>query len=726
MVVGGGYFFAQQRIEFTQDQIARQQQSVLENAAQTLSMHIQETLKDTTFVRSLPNLQLLLTNDPLGNTDALAGELSAFVNANKGIDQLRWIDETGDERVRVNTVAGEAYRVPLRALQNKSLNAYFSQTMLLPQGSVYLSELNLNMEYDRVSLPLKPVLRVATPVFDGVGNRRGVVVINYFANMWIHDLVKAAGAQRDTLMLLNQDGYWLHHPQPDYEWGFMLAHGRTLKTLQPDLWRAFTANRQGKILQADGLWVWKDIEPLEVAQSALPAQDIRRERAVGSDAYLWRIASLTPAQELRAISQRVWRSQLPVVALLLLAAALVAAWLARSRLLIHRLNIELIDKANAAQAASVAKSAFLSNMSHEIRTPLNAIVGLTRTLGRDSLSAYQSAQLAKIDTASKHLVSIVSDILDLAKADASKLTLEVASFSVATVFDNVRAFIAQAAHDKGLHIHVDLAQAPAWLLGDVTRVRQALLNFASNAVKFTDSGHIYLRASVADAQDQRVLVKFEVQDTGAGLEPESLSKLFEEFVQADNSVTREYGGTGLGLVIVKRLANIMGGDAGATSVLDQGSTFWFTAWMALGEPVAQTCQQQNHGCEDQLRNTHAGARILLAEDNPVNREVALAFLADVDLHVTVADDGEQAIAMARSSHYDLVLMDVQMPKCDGLQATQAIRALPGWANIPIVAMTANAFAEDKQACLEAGMNDFITKPVDPELLYAALSKHLGS
>ncbi|MBW7903321.1 MAG: response regulator [Rhodocyclaceae bacterium] len=536
--------------------------------------------------------------------------------------------------------------------------------------------------------------------------------------------------------------------------------------------------------------------------------------------------------------------------------------------LVAQRTTELVEARRQAEAANAAKSAFLANMSHEIRTPMNAIVGLTHLMQRHIEEPAQRERLERIVEATHHLLALINDILDLSKIEAGHLTLEAAEFDLMQVIENVASLVAERAQARGLELLIDVEPALAaspHLIGDATRLRQVLLNYAGNAVKFTESGSVTLRVRAVEEGADDLLLRFEVADTGIGISREGRERLFRAFEQVDPSITRRYGGTGLGLSINRRLAELMGGEVGVDSEPGVGSLFWFTArllrsreparrWVSAGlrgrralqvdgSPAAhavlhrmlQTLGMQVEDAADldaalsavaqadgartpidvvlvdwrtaglmqrrpaeevralplrwkvphllavapdlpgvretaaalgfahvltkpvtlsslndllarllcdlpadtaaqaaahseaalqQRAQARGGARILVVEDNPINQEVARDLLREAGLAVDLAGDGAQAVAMATATAYDAILMDMQMPVMDGIEATRRIRALPERARTPILAMTANAFAEDRRRCLEAGMDDFITKPFDPEGLFATVLRWL--
>ncbi len=398
--------------------------------------------------------------------------------------------------------------------------------------------------------------------------------------------------------------------------------------------------------------------------------------------------------------------------------------------LVTERTAQLTSARERADAANATKGLFLAHMSHEIRTPMNAILGFSHLLSKETLTPPQQDKLGKISSAGQHLLAVINDVLDFSKVESGHMPLENVEFYLPTELECVLDMASELARPKGLGVVLDAKDAPPWIRGDATRVRQALLNLVSNAVKFTDRGSVTIRVSVNEEAADSLLLQFAVSDTGVGIAPERIATLFKPFEQGDASVTRRYGGTGLGLAITDRLAGLMGGETGVTSVLGQGSTFWFTARVGqrkgAGAGIANglVAQLATPDPATTLRERGQPARILVVDDDLFNREIASEFILGVGMQVDTAEDGYDAANKATSQDFDLILMDVQMPVLDGLAATRKIRALQTWEHRPILALTANAFAEDQQACLDAGMNDFVAKPIVPQRLYEALLRWL--
>ncbi len=385
---------------------------------------------------------------------------------------------------------------------------------------------------------------------------------------------------------------------------------------------------------------------------------------------------------------------------------------------------ELHDARARAEEPSRWKSDFLANMSHEIRTPMNAVIGMSHLVLSSSLDAQQRDYVQKIQRAGQHLLGLINDILDFSKIEAGKLDIEAIDYPLHEVLDHVASLVGEKCAAKGLELIFDVApELPERLHGDPLRVGQILVNYANNAVKFTERGDIVVRALSTTGSQGDALLRLEVQDSGIGMTPDQLQRLFRSFQQADSSTTRKYGGTGLGLAICKNLAELMGGRVGVSSKPGHGSLFWVELPLQPARAPAAPASLHLDEVQQSLASLR-GARVLLVDDNDLNQQVGVDLLAQAGVVVDVADNGLQALECLARTRYDAVLMDMQMPVMDGLTATRRIRENPEWAQLPVLAMTANAMTGDRERCLQAGMNDHIAKPIDPPQLMRQLLRWL--
>ena len=385
---------------------------------------------------------------------------------------------------------------------------------------------------------------------------------------------------------------------------------------------------------------------------------------------------------------------------------------------------ELVEE-KSAETANRAKSTFLANMSHELRTPMNAILGFTHLLLKKIDDPDLLAKLVKIDVAAKQLLNLLNDILDLSKIEAKGFTLEHKPFNFSEVVDTFKSIVGEQAAAKrlALRLQIDPRLTRTPLVGDPLRLKEIFINLVGNAVKFTDTGSITLACRIENETETDCLLRFEVRDTGIGMTEEQQARIFNAFEQADGSTSRKYKGTGLGLTITQRIVQLMGGETGVTSSPGAGSTFWLTC--RLGKGRAKPSALVTETAEAILRREYRGRKVLVVEDEPLNREVIGDMLEELGLVVDAAINGNEALIKVRQAHYDIVLMDMQMPELDGLDATRKLRAMPDGQDLAIIALTANAFDDDRERCLAAGMNDFIAKPFKPEKVFGKLLRWLG-
>lgn len=376
-----------------------------------------------------------------------------------------------------------------------------------------------------------------------------------------------------------------------------------------------------------------------------------------------------------------------------------------------------------AELSSHYKSLFLANMSHEIRTPLNGIIGFTRILKQGELSEEQKEQLDIIDFSSENLLSIINDIIDYSKIEANQLMLENITVNLIQVLNEIHKMLLMKANEKGLELRLNIhPDTPTWIKGDQTRIKQVLINFINNALKFTEKGFVNIHVKPIENKQNKVLLRFEIADTGIGVSKENHAKLFKVFSQAEVSTARKFGGSGLGLAISKQLTNMMGGEVGFDSELGKGSTFWFTGLYELSKEPKKVEEKDN---TDLSKND---LKILLVEDNIINQKVATAIFSSIGKNVKIANNGQEGLDNFKKENFDLIFMDIQMPIMDGYEAAKQIRKFEEQENrtekVSIIAMTANALKGEKEKCLSFGMTDYLSKPFKPEDLYKVITRNI--
>jgi len=543
--------------------------------------------------------QVLESSDPASRRE-LSQAFEAFSRDRGLYDQIRFLDETGMERVRVDYGAGRPHVVAEDQLQNKAKRYYFADTFKLTPGRLFVSPLDLNIERGEIELPLKPMIRIGTPVVDLAGRKRGIVLVNYYGARLIDNLARVAAGALGSGMLLNAEGYWLKGLRAEDEWGFMYddRKDRTLARHDPEAWDKIVAADTGQVSTDQGLYTFTTVRPMPEGMSSSSGSGEAfkpSESELAGRQYYWKVVSLVSADVLAGRLRRVlfhWLGAY-VLAVVVLGAiswrlAAVTAFHKQSQNSLRVGHDELAGKVeelavarDRAEGADRLKSAFLASMSHELRTSLNSIIGFTGIILQGlagPLNEEQTKQMEMVQGSARHLLELINDVLDISKIEAGQLTIRSESFDMRETVEKVGRTVSPLAEKKGLSLVVDAGPEIGPITSDRRRVEQILINLVGNAVKFTDRGQVRLECHF---HNHSLVTR--VVDTGIGIEAEDMDTLFEAFRQVDSGLARRHEGTGLGLFICTKLAAMLGGEIQAESVWGQGSTFALVLPKEAGE-----------------------------------------------------------------------------------------------------------------------------------------------
>ncbi|MGE4319426.1 MAG: response regulator [Deferribacterales bacterium] len=651
----------------------------------------------------------------------LKGAFLNFGKAKNKYDQVRYLNKLGMEVIRINNIKGYAQAVDECDLQNKFKRYYFSDTFSQKNNSVFVSPLDLNIENNEIEIPHKPMIRIGTPVFNNKGEKIGVVLLNYYGSR-ISELLKEHYGKfymnEHGLNVLNRDGYWLISDNYQKDFGFMLPHGRSFSKENPQAWEAVNSSEAGQYEKDGTVYLFHTFYFLtakQMSSSGSPAPYQPSAADLNNSEQYWKLVNVIDSSTFDEIRSNIIMSkfrQIAVLTMLAFMLSVIIAYLIKQN---KEYLQKLRDKTAEAEQASQFKSNFLANMSHEIRTPMNGIIGLCYLMQKNNKDPKLKDYLIKMDRSANLLLGIINDILDFSKIEAGMLKVENIKFDLEEVLENVAGLISLKTEEKNLELVFNTSpDVPRYLVGDPLRLGQILINICNNAVKFTSVGEIVLSVDVLEKTDTNIHIKISVKDTGIGMSQEQMKKIFVAFDQADSSVTRKFGGTGLGLTICKNLSELMGGTIGVESEPGKGSTFWFTVVLQLPQKEEKTSLL--------VSGSFSGKNALVVDDNPVARDVFHSYLEVIGFEAAQASNGLEALEIIVGSDEDkmpeLVLVDWNMPVMDGLNFIKTIQNNPVIVKKPKIILTTAYGREDLANELSnTPIDGFLIKPITLSSLF---------
>ncbi|MGB0372635.1 MAG: ATP-binding protein [Opitutales bacterium] len=709
IVVSGIALFAflQSEAESRSQQIVSQTRSQQAFLRGTMENELRSVIRDLRYL----TLEVESIYNANGSYMDIETDFKHLAQSKKSYDQIRILNFQGHETLRVNwSPETGPQRVDYSQLGNKASRYYFSDTLDLERGEVYISRLDLNEEDGNVELPLKPMLRFASPLIDDSGHAWGVVVVNYLAS----ELLKFA--EQTDMMFVDSSGDFLVGEDKSHLWSKQLGHWHTFPVFFTEEWESIKSQKSSQVETKHGLFVIEEVSALELNDS--------EKIAYASSEPTWFLIRryADPAH-----ATGVDRLQLQLLGIYILCCAIsIIGGLTLQKTAQTRFRaFQEMEKAKvAAEQAAHSKSEFLATMSHEIRTPMNGVIAMAEALELTNLDADQRRNLEIIRTSGDVLLQVINDILDLAKMDAGKLLVEQVSFNLRSSAKNAIDLFQKKADEKDIDLKLSFAEGlPENVVSDPVRVRQILFNLINNAVKFTEKQGTVILSVYTVSEPSGDSLRFVVEDTGIGMSPEQVSNLFTPFSQADQSITRRFGGTGLGLTICRKILDIMEGTIHVSSEAGKGSRF--TVKLQLELPKENKEQARTTApttTPASYRSLDGG--ILIVDDSKINREILTRMLQTFGIDSKSVDGGKSALELLENEEFSLILMDLQMPEMDGFETTRRIHERYKGGDAPvIVACTANVLPEDQQKAKDVGMAAFLGKPLRREHLEQVLRMH---